>query len=206
VLQHFIHLERPTGSRERDGVGFEPEIQFRRGISAPRITPMPLDYETVGEFYADLDANLCAFVERLGEAAAFCGDPRLQLSTNEVELQGAQPVLCLKTASAALKSIVEQGEGAPENSAGSHFQRFIAIREEFAKLKAENPNFAPAFPAAWNPLLRRPVRPEGRIWIENEAAAETVDVANASYALMLIPISCPARLLKKRSPSIWRSG
>ena len=48
VLQHFIYLERPTGSKEPDGKGFEPEIQFRRGVSAPRITPMPLDYETVG--------------------------------------------------------------------------------------------------------------------------------------------------------------
>ncbi len=185
VLQHFIHLERPNGSSERDGRGFEPEVQFRRGVSAPRVTPMPLDYETVGEFYVDLDANLRAFVGRMGESSAFCGDPLLQLSAGEVELNGAEPVICLKTASAALKTIVEQGEGAPENSAGSHFQRFIAVREELAQLKAENPDFEPAFPAAWNPLLRRPVRPEGRIWIENEEAAATVDVANSCYDLML---------------------
>jgi hypothetical protein len=146
---------------------------------------MPIDYETVGEFYVDLDANLRAFAGKLGESAAFCGDPLLQLSANEVDLNGANTVICLKTASAALKAIVEQGEGAPENSAGSHFQRFIAIREELIRLKSENPGFEPAFPAAWNPLLRRPVRPEGRIWIENEDAAATVDVANSIYGLML---------------------
>jgi CDGSH-type Zn-finger protein/uncharacterized Fe-S cluster protein YjdI len=185
VLQHFIFLERPTGSSEPDGKGFEPEILFRRGISKPRITPMPTDYDTVGEFYASLDDNLCAFVERLGEKAAFCGDPLLQLSPNEVDLQGAKPVICIKTASAALKTIVQQGEGAPANSAGSHFQRFMAIRDEFTKLKALNPNFAPAFPAAWNPLLRRPVRPEGRVWVENEDAALAVDLANSAYALMI---------------------
>ena len=185
VLRHFIFLERPTGSSEPDGKGFEPEILFRRGVGTPRITPMPMDYDTVGEFYASLDANLHAFVERLGETSAFCGNPLLQLSADEVDLQGAQPVICVKTASAALKSIVEQGEGAPANSAGSHYQRFMAIRDELAKLKQRNPRFEPAFPAAWNPLLRRPVRPEGRVWIENEEAAATVDLANSGYALMI---------------------
>ncbi len=185
VLQHFIHLERPNGAAERDGKGFEPEFQLKRAINAPRITPMPIDYETVGEFYVDLEANLRDFAERLGESVAFCGDPRLQLSSDEVDLNGAMPVMCLKTASAALKAIVEQGEGAPANSAGSHFQRFIAIREELIRLKGENSNFEPAFPAARNPLLRRPVRPEGRIWIENEDAAAVVDVANSIYGLML---------------------
>jgi CDGSH-type Zn-finger protein/uncharacterized Fe-S cluster protein YjdI len=185
VLQHFIFLERPTGSTEPDGKGFEPEVQFRRTVRAPRVTPMPMDYETVGEFYASLDANLHAFVERLGESSTFCGNPLLQLSPNEVDLQGAQTVICIKTASAALRTIIEQGEGAPKNTAGSHFQRFIAIRDELSNLKAKNPNFEPAFPAAWNPLLRRPVRPEGRIWIEDEEAASTVDLANAGYALMI---------------------
>jgi len=185
ALQHFIHLERPTTSRESDGVGFEPEIQFRRGLRSPRVTPMPIDYQTVGEFYLDLEANLRSFAEHHGEADTFCGDRSLQLSSNETSLKGAEPVICLKTASAALKYIVEQGEGAPEHSANSHFARFMAIRDELDALKKKHPNFEPAFPAATNPLLRLPVRPEGRIWIESEAAATVVDLANSGYALML---------------------
>ena len=51
-------------------------------------------------------------------------------------------------------------------------------------LEAENPNFNPAFPSAVNPVLRPPVR-ANRVWLENEDAFATVDVANASYALML---------------------
>ena len=35
VLQHFIHLERPEGSKELDGEGFVPEMQFKRGIEPP---------------------------------------------------------------------------------------------------------------------------------------------------------------------------
>ena len=58
VLQHFIYLERPETSGEPDGAGFEPEFRFTRGVAQARVTPMPLDYETVGVFYHTLSANL----------------------------------------------------------------------------------------------------------------------------------------------------
>lgn len=54
VLQHFVHLERPEGSSETDGAGFVPELSFHRGTTVTRITPMAIDYDTVGSFYAML--------------------------------------------------------------------------------------------------------------------------------------------------------
>jgi CDGSH-type Zn-finger protein/uncharacterized Fe-S cluster protein YjdI len=185
VLQHFIHLERPEGSSEPEGDGFAPELLFTREMPRARLTPSAYDYQTAGAFYVSLGAQLRAFAEKHGEAAAFCGDPALQLSALEIDLHGAKPVICLKTALAAFTAIVEQGEGALEHSADSHFQRFVAIRSEYAALKAQNPDFAPAFPAAHNPVLRRPLRSTGRVWIETEEAAKSVDLANAGYALML---------------------
>jgi len=185
TLQHFIYLERPQDSTERDGGGFEPVFHFTRGKMPPRLTPMALDYDTVGAFYESLGQSLRDFAGRLGESDAFCGDPGLQLSPNEVDLQGAKRVICLKTALAAFDAIVVQGEGAPQGAVDSHFEKFVAIRTEFEQLLAENPAFVPAFPAAHNPVLRRPIYPQGRIWIEDERASMTVDVANASYGLML---------------------
>jgi CDGSH-type Zn-finger protein/uncharacterized Fe-S cluster protein YjdI len=184
VLQHFIYLERPADSKEPEGEGFAPEFLFKRA-TPNRLTPMGLDYETVGDFYATLDQRTRLFVAKHGEAAAFCGDPALQLSTAEIALIGAKPVICAKTALAAFAAIVEQGEGAPLNTVGSHYRKFIAIREELAALRAANPGFKPAFPAATNPVQRTPMRPSGRVWIENEDAAVTVDLANTGYALML---------------------
>jgi CDGSH-type Zn-finger protein/uncharacterized Fe-S cluster protein YjdI len=185
VLQHFIFLERPHGSTEQDGEGFTPELQFKRGTNRVRLTPMGMDYDTVGTFYMTLGDNLRKFVERLGESNAFCGDPNLQLSDAEVSLQGAKPVICLKTALAAFDAIVRQGEGATEATADCHYHRFLSIRDELVQLKGANPAFSPAYPAAVNPVLRPPLRPQGRVWIENDDAFETVDIANASYALML---------------------
>ena len=185
VLQHFIHLERPQGSPEPDGEGFTPEFVFKRGTRRPRLMPMGVDYDTVGAFYQTLSEGLARFVADVGESEAFCGDPLLQLSSAEVALAGARPVICAKTALAAFTAIVEQGEGAPLDAVGSHYQKFIAIRVEMAELRRANPEFTPAFPAATNPVQRTPMRPSGRVWIEDEDAAATVDLANTAYALMM---------------------
>lgn len=185
TLQHFIFLERPEGSDEQDGDGFALQNPFKRGSAVARITPMACDYDTVGHFYQQLGEKLRAFVALNGEAASFCGDRWLQLGTDELTLCGARQVLCSKTALAAFDAIVLQGEGASTDSERSHYHRFSGIRAELSALREANPGFEPAWPAATNPVLRRPPRPEGRVWLENPAAAETVDIANASYGLML---------------------
>jgi CDGSH-type Zn-finger protein/uncharacterized Fe-S cluster protein YjdI len=185
TLQHFIFLERPAGSTEPEGDGFQPEREFVRGGQGERLTPMALDYDTVGAFYAALTDSLQRFVDEHGEDDAFCGDPALQLGADYINMPAARAVRCLKTAHGAIDAIVLQGEGAPADSAGSHYQRFVAIREEMQRLQAANPSFTPAHAAATNPVLRRPPRPEGRVWLEDERAVATVDLANASYGLML---------------------
>ena len=78
---------------------------------------MGRDYDTVGVFYERLGQGLRSFVGRYGESIAFDGDPALQLSPEEVSLRGARHVRCLKTALGAFSAIIEQGEGAPRDSA-----------------------------------------------------------------------------------------
>jgi CDGSH-type Zn-finger protein/uncharacterized Fe-S cluster protein YjdI len=185
TLQHFIYLERPSGSDERDSEAFAVERNYVRGSDVQRLTPMGLNYETVGNFYTALSLGLRAMVERCGEDKVFCGDPALQIALAEFGFTGSKTVICAKTALAAFDSIVMQGEGAPRDMMGSHFQRFLSVREELLALQRKRPGFSPAFPAATNPVLRRPPRPEGRVWIEDVEASAVVDLANASYSLML---------------------
>src|SRR6185503_4510645 len=185
TLQHFIYLERPSGSDERDSEAFAVERNSVRGSDVQRLTPMGLNYETVGNFYTALSLGLRAMVERCGEDKVFCGDPALQISLADFGFSGSKPVICEKTALAAFDSNVMQGEGAPRDMMGSHFQRFLSVREELLAFQRKRPGFSPAFPAATNPVLRRPPRPEGRVWIEDIEASAVVDLANASYSLML---------------------
>ena len=109
TLQHFIHLERPAESDEPDSAAFAPERKFERGADSPRLTPMGIDYVTVGAFYDLLGARLTRFVAEHGESVAFCGDPKLQLTEAETALPGTAKVICLKTVLAAFNSIITQG-------------------------------------------------------------------------------------------------
>jgi CDGSH-type Zn-finger protein/uncharacterized Fe-S cluster protein YjdI len=185
TLQHFIHLESPTGSNEPDSPMFAPERTYLRGAEGPRLTPMAMDYASVGKFYEILGEGVTSFVKAHGEKVAFCGDPSLQLASTDSGLPGVEKVICLKTVLAAFAAIVTQGEGAAKHSEGSHYQRFAQIRSEYEALLAQDPDFTPAFPAATNPVLRRPPRPEGRVWIEDARAIATADLANSLYGLML---------------------
>lgn len=185
VIQHFIFLERPETSSEPDGDGFAVAEAPTRTPLAPRLTPAAYDYSTIGAFYQAIESDLRALAEAIGEEAVFCGDPALQLSSAEVNLPGAQPVTDLESALAALNEIIIEGEGAPSDSNNSHFQRFLTVRAEMQQFAASNSAFAPAHPAAVNPVLRKPPQPEGRVWLENAAAVATVDLANAIYVLSL---------------------
>ena len=94
---------RPTGSTEKDGEGFAYERPYIRGGAEMRLlTPMGINYDTVGDFYAALSKGLRVLVQEYGEGGAFDGDPALQMSANEIDLMGAKPVICLKTALAAI--------------------------------------------------------------------------------------------------------
>ncbi|MEI4509230.1 ferritin-like domain-containing protein [Sphingopyxis sp. CCNWLW253] len=185
VIQHFIFLERPETSAEPDGDGFAVADPPSRTPVAPRLTPAGYDYATIGIFYQTIEADLRALVDAIGEKAVFCGDPALQLSSAEVNLAGARAVTDLNSALAALTEIIVEGEGAPSDLETSHFHRFLTVRAEMQQLSVTNPGFVAAHPAAVNPVLRKPPRPEGRVWLENADAIAAVDLANAIYALSL---------------------
>ena len=161
VLQHFIYLERPKDSTEPDGAGFEPPVHYRRGGQPPRLTPMGIDYETVGDFYVSLGESVTRFVERVGEKAAFCGDPALQLSAAEIDLGGAKPVICAKTVLHAFDAIVRQGEGAQADSEGSHYQKFSAIRRELQALRKPSGAFSQPSPRRSIPCCDARPAPRG---------------------------------------------
>ena len=137
-----------TGSTEADGDGFAYERAYTRGAAvAARLTPMGINYDTVGDFYAALGAGLKAFVARNGEPVTFDGDRALQLSPAEVALRRRAPGhLPEDRARGLLRAIVEQGEGAPQDSADSHYQNFIGIRSELQRAAARQPALRAGLP------------------------------------------------------------
>jgi hypothetical protein len=52
-------------------------------------------------------------------------------------------------------------------------------------MKAADPTFEPAWPAAQDPVMRKPLDETSRIWITEPASARHLDLANAIYGAML---------------------
>ena len=185
TLDHFIFLERPEGMDLPDGAGFAPTLAYVRGPRRPGLMPMALDFATVGALYAAIRTGFTTLTEKLGERALFVGDPAAQVGPELLSLPGMRRVTDLASAHAALETIVQQGEGAPGHTEDSHFRKFVDIRTELDALVGARASFAPARPAARNPVMRRPPMPEGRVWITAPVAEEVVDLANSAYTFSL---------------------
>jgi hypothetical protein len=185
TLEHFIFLERPRGMQLRDGQGFEPEEDYEREEAHHGLMPSVQDYTTIGRLYEALRWNLRACAQRLGERALFIGPVDAQMSPSVVGMPGVTTIDSLSSALAAIDTIVEQGEGSRASRDDSHFERFSKIREEYEQLADADPTFTPAWPAAESPVMRRPPDPAGKVFVDAPHAARVLDLANATYSLLL---------------------
>ncbi len=185
TLKHFLYLERPEGVELPDGVGFAPSRTYVRGQAPGRLVPSAQDYETVGHLYRGIRAGLVALTDKWTGPKVFCGDPRLQVGPDVLAMTGLTTVVDLESALLAIDTIVTQGEGSPDHHETSHYERYLAIERDLAILEATNPAFAPAHPAARNPVMRKPPDPKDRVWVEREPAAGLLDLGNAVYAMMI---------------------
>lgn len=186
TLQHFIHLERPAESGQRDHPDFLPAEEYVRAPIAYGLTPSTPDYETVGAFYDTIRRALVALARRKGADLFVDRDGAGQIGADIVALEGIRPIVDLDSALAAIDTIVAQGEGAPLHGESSHYARFLAIRDEWQRLDLPE-SVAPAWPAAADPVMRKPAAPAGqRVWITAAKAQKLLDLANAVYGLMLM--------------------
>jgi CDGSH-type Zn-finger protein/uncharacterized Fe-S cluster protein YjdI len=185
TMDHFVYLERPEGSDLTDGAGFEAQAQYSRGTRAEILVPSAQDYLTVGHLYRAIEEGFTALADRLGEANLFIGDPSAQVGSEIATFAGMVKVVDLASAVAAIEEIVTQGEGAPGHSEDSHYAKFCAIRDRHATMCAADPGFAPAWPCARNPVMRKPPIAEGRVHVAVAETARVLDIGNAAYGLML---------------------
>ena len=183
TLDHFIFLERPEGMQLPDGDGFDP-TGAERETAVDGLTPSAQDYLTVGALYDSLADGFRRLAERLGERELI--DPRGigQLDSEIARLPDIPRITSLATALAAIEHIKEQGEGS-RGAADSHFDRFQSIRDEWAALTEADRDFAPAWPAAHDPVMRRPAEGLDRVWITSPAATRHLDLGNAIYGLAI---------------------
>jgi hypothetical protein len=184
TLDHFIFLERPEGMEMEDGAGFDP-CGGERKAAVPGLTPSAEDYTTVGALYDSISEGLRHLGEALGEAMLIDPAGRGQLDSDQVKLPNIARITDLASALATIEQIKEEGEGSTSGRSGSHFDRFLEIKREWAELDASGPGFQPAWPAAHDPVMRKPHEQGARVWITDPDSARYLDLANALYGTML---------------------
>ena len=156
ALDQFVFLERPeymegtirTGPSYRDSALAVSSL--RDVFSCER------DYETLGELYRGIEDGLGYLAQKLGEEKLFVGRPGAQTAGSFFQLADLVPVHDLASAFAALKVIIDQGEGASPDSEDSHYRRFLAMRDEFQDLAAADPTFRAGRPVLTNPYALMP--------------------------------------------------
>jgi len=185
TLEHFLYVERPAGAPLADGAKFVEPGAPPREPPPTRITPSAEDYGTIGELYEMVERQLKALFRDRGDAAIARRSGKRQLGPDIVKLPGLTALAGLDDALRALQVIVEQGEGARQESSTSHFARFSAIKAEWHKLRTANPQFRPAHPAAHDPVMRVPPKGEKRIWITAPQARARLDLASGMYAALV---------------------
>jgi len=185
TLDHFIYVERPVLSRERDGDIVEKAVYSREMDATDLATDISGDYDTVGELYHTIGASLSLLASELGEAGLFVGRTEAQLTLEDVFLPGLCSIGNEADAQRALTLIVEQGEGSIVCKDTSHYARFRTIREQWQALSAKRAEFVPHRNVARHPVMRAPVTNEEHIQVTSEPAIALLDVGNASYFLML---------------------
>ena len=185
TLDHFIFLERPSGAGVPEGAGYRPQAGLARTPTPGDFTPSTPDYETIGDFYAEIRASMEAFARHAG-SRTFVPAEHCQLTPDMADLPGLIAVKTLADALTAIDTIVEQGEGSSCTKQRCHYSRFQGIAREWAALIAVNPDFVPAHPAATDPVMRRPAEGLQRVWISHPETARLLDLANALYGFLLV--------------------
>jgi len=183
TLEHFIFLERPADAPVEEPAEFQSGGEPPRELRRPMVTPSARDYPTIGGLYDVIRRELRVLAAQRGSRTFVAADR--QLSPEDSGLDGVAVIRDLGGALAALRHVVEQGEGGTPGAPDSHFARFSAILEEWARMRERNPAFQAAHPAAVDPVMRRPVDGAARVWITAHPAAELLDLGNAIYGALL---------------------
>src|SRR3954447_10296581 len=156
ALRHFAFLERPEGQPIDDAEQFAAlaRAQPLPDVDEDEIGPIVADFETISHLYRSIEDGLATLAARLGEDRLFVGPRRAQATGEHFRFPELVAVTDLASATAAIETIVEQGEGARGDWKKSHFGRLMGMLASFEERLALDTGLAvtrPVVPAYVRP-------------------------------------------------------
>ena len=149
------------------------------GARALALAPDPLQYQYVGELYETIRQGF----EAVEEAELFIGPSTAQVEDTWSVRLDLRPVVDRASALAAVDDIILDGEGAPGERTGSHYDRFRTIRDQYA----DQSWFEGARPVVRNPQTRlhRDADAGGTL-LTHELTVQVAELFNIAYASTLM--------------------
>jgi len=183
-IRRFIRFERPTSEGRDD----EPQ-------PGPEFVPSAI--HSIEDLYDRISTAIDEIP--LTDAELFVGPPNGQVDGNLLHVNWPRPgalggiwdvtlfdILDRPTAQKAIELIVEQGEGAPQDTEFTHYRWFCEMLEQYRALKHADPEFDPARPVVENPCLYvHDDAPHARL-VTHPTAREVLDLFNGVYELLLL--------------------
>jgi hypothetical protein len=186
ALRHFIYLERPEGMQADDAPGFIANLAPTPTPTGHEVVPFLQDFATVGHLYRGIEQGFRHLAEKYGEDRLFIGPPRAQATEAYFRWPELVAVTDLRSAVAAIETIVEQGEGARGHVDEGHYGQFLRLLAEYQEFVRNDPAFDPARPVqmAW---CRTPGTPDVAtpILVTDPMTADVADLFNASYEVLV---------------------
>ena len=185
-LRHFIYLERPDGldMADQDALSAVEKAAPLPPATEDDIAPRLQDFETISELYRAIELGLDRLAERLGEDRLFLGPAAAQATPRHFRFSELLPVTDLRSAHAAIDTIVEQGEGARGEWRDAHFGRLVTVLDELLDLRDADPGFQPSRPVLAVAVRDREDGAPVPI-IDDPFTSRSVDLLNAVYEVIL---------------------
>jgi hypothetical protein len=142
----------------------------------------PMRYATIGGLYGQISE---AFGRLDRNGSLFIGPPSDQDSDTWSAGLKLLKVTDRMSATAAIESIVIEGEGSDTQGQLSHWSRFETIRDELQAETAADPAFQPARPVLANPSTRSPGEPRAEL-VDDPYTRRVSELFNWVYATMLM--------------------
>jgi hypothetical protein len=173
AVYRFIRAELPKGEKPP-----APPVPLRQEAFLSSIDPEPIEYHYIGELYRQIrDA-----FSKLPEETLFIGPRHAQDVENWSRRMQILRVVDRASADAAIDFVVIEGEGAPGNRKGSHYDTFLDLRAQLAEANCD-----PARAVVPNPRTR-PHRESAypATLLENSQTIEVAQVLNQIYQVTLL--------------------
>jgi hypothetical protein len=186
ALRHALFLERPEGMEMEDAEALmnapaeENKIKQLEGMM-----PSHQEFSTIGHLYRGIEQGIRELAKKYGERDLFVGSRNAQATKEFFGWEKLVTVSDVSSATAAVEEIIVEGEGASGDWKKAHFGKFLAVYDEYRRMKENEPNFEPARPVVPGYVRYHDDVTEPVVKIDDLLTLRVADLFNSTYEIML---------------------